>query len=81
VATTDENGRATIAEPGYGRMPEELKREVEDYWEAIRNASSAFRAARGLPCLWLDLDVRLCRHYTYRPGLCREYRCSDGPDD
>jgi Fe-S-cluster containining protein len=24
-------------------------------------------------CLWFDVTTRQCRHYEYRPPLCREY--------
>ena len=26
----------------------------------------------GSPCVWFDAETRLCRHYEYRPSLCRE---------
>lgn len=25
------------------------------------------------PCLWFDADRRTCKHYDYRPEVCRDY--------
>lgn len=28
----------------------------------------------GTPCIWFDIETRLCRHYDYRPQTCREFQ-------
>ncbi len=33
----------------------------------------ALRFDNMLPCLWYDPATRTCRHYEYRPAVCREF--------
>lgn len=66
----------------------------EDAWERLRwdrpdlmaelNADSRARGASGgpffgTPCLWYDAETARCRHYDYRPRVCREFAVA-GPD-
>ena len=48
-------------------MPEELKAEVL--------ATPYTEDANGVPCSWFDPETRLCRHWEYRPKVCRGYSC------
>jgi Fe-S-cluster containining protein len=46
-------------------LPPEVRAGVEalagrDFWEAD-------------PCVWYDLEARSCRHYEWRPDVCRSF--------
>jgi len=73
-AEVDEQGLPRIAEHLRPVMDEGLRMEIEDYWQRVLAGEPA-RSARRLPCFWLDLDSRRCRHYPFRPKVCREYIC------
>lgn len=51
------------------RLPDELKKELEDYIEGY----SAVDGALDGPCIWLDLETRRCKHHKYRPRVCRDF--------
>jgi uncharacterized protein len=38
-----------------------------------RDAYFATIEAADGPCPWLDVDARRCRHYEYRPDICRSF--------
>lgn len=40
--------------------------------EALQGAKDN-RGDQELPCVWLDLQTRQCRHYEHRPDICREF--------
>ncbi|MDC4206433.1 MAG: YkgJ family cysteine cluster protein [Candidatus Manganitrophus sp.] len=52
-------------------LPEALRKEIEFHQEEERR-TGATRFERGLPCIWYDLETKRCRHYDYRPDICRE---------
>lgn len=58
-------------------MPQALVDEVEQYITDVIHKQTPDRMAGRLPCSWLDLDTMLCRHYEFRPKLCREFDCSE----
>ncbi|NUQ61155.1 MAG: YkgJ family cysteine cluster protein [Pirellulales bacterium] len=31
--------------------------------------------ARGEPCVWFDRETRKCKHYEFRPNICRMFNC------
>jgi Fe-S-cluster containining protein len=41
--------------------------------EAMRDRMLAGRSfpKDGTPCVWYDAEARRCRHYEYRPSICR----------
>ena len=44
--------------------------------DAPAEALTAYMASRALldgPCAWLDVDKKRCRHYSYRPDICRTF--------
>ena len=53
-------------------MPAELVTELRDY-----AVTKKFNRMRGIsletPCLWLDPTTKKCRHYEWRPSICREF--------
>ena len=51
----------------FDRMPPELR----DDHAALLLAMSA--DPTGSPCAWFDPDTRRCRHYEFRPALCRHF--------
>ena len=57
--------------------PESLRREFETYMAAVFANRTVDRAGEGLPCFWWDAGTKSCKHYPYRPTICREYQCSD----
>jgi len=53
----------------------------EDLPEGIRIAWELAISARKLggwkdpwPCVWLDRETMQCRHYAYRPEVCRDFQ-------
>ena len=51
-------------------MPPELRAEVL--------ATPYTEAANGRPCSWFDPATNQCRHYEFRPVVCRKHRCAGG---
>lgn len=49
-------------------LPEHLKREVNERIDAICDT-----VPDGSPCCWLDLETMKCRHYEWRPDICRDF--------
>ncbi len=54
-------------------LPEALRAELEHHLEE-ETATGWTRHERGLPCIWLDPETKLCRHYDLRPERCRDFR-------
>ena len=49
-------------------LPAELIREIdENFGGLFRGQESQER------CLWFDVEARRCRHYEWRPQVCRDY--------
>ena len=69
----DENGCLTDFqhEP---TMPAELIAEVSNYRRAL-GAGGPDRGAEELPCFWYDAATKRCKHYRWRPNVCRDYLC------
>lgn len=38
------------------------------------------RTEKAIPCLWLDLETMKCKHYEYRPEVCRDPQIDPGTD-
>ena len=53
-------------EEAWQNLPEDLKREVSDYLDALDGDDL------GESCIWLEPDGT-CRHYEHRPRVCREF--------
>lgn len=49
-------------------LPEELIAEIDDHFQGL------FRGQEPPgPCLWYDASDQQCKHYEYRPQVCREF--------
>lgn len=58
-------------------IPDALVQEVQQYILDVIHQKTPDRMTARLPCSWLDLETMLCRHYEFRPKLCREFDCSE----
>ena len=61
------DGRRVLA------MPAEARRELARYYAALRRGETPDRDRLEMPCLWLDVATRRCRHYDWRPQVCRDF--------
>jgi Fe-S-cluster containining protein len=48
--------------------------ELFAYRDAVYAGESEDRAEMNMSCIWLDADTRQCRHYEWRPLICREFQ-------
>ncbi len=46
----------------------------DDLLDAVRERIAADQQFELLPCVWLDMDAGLCRHYELRPKACRDFQ-------
>jgi Fe-S-cluster containining protein len=49
-------------------LPDPLKGELDKYLDSLDGEDY------GLPCVWLDVNTKRCRHYEYRPMVCRQFK-------
>lgn len=56
-------------------FPIELLIEYRNYIKGVMAGTVPNRMARRLPCFWLNREARTCRHYRFRPEVCRGYDC------
>ena len=49
------------------QLPEHLKKEVNEYIDNLTDIDL------GQPCFWLDPETKQCKHYEYRPQVCRDF--------
>jgi Fe-S-cluster containining protein len=49
------------------RLPESLKAEVEAHIDGLEDVDM------GEPCIWHDAETGKCKHYEYRPQMCRDF--------
>ncbi|MBY0309403.1 MAG: YkgJ family cysteine cluster protein [Phycisphaerales bacterium] len=49
-------------------LPAELIREIDDQFLGLNRGEEPQAA-----CLWYDRENRRCRHYAWRPQVCRDY--------
>ena len=54
-------------------MPEEVRAELIDYNAAVLAGTVEDRTEEIVPCLWFDETTRRCRHYEWRPRICRDF--------
>ena len=63
------NPNATLRLPGVKPLPKKLRLEL------LALAEKYLREGfppDGSPCIWFDQESRLCKHYEFRPELCRD---------
>jgi Fe-S-cluster containining protein len=58
-----------FAMPGVAPLPVDLAEELR---ATIERFDREGWPPDGSPCIWYDADRRQCRHYEYRPTLCRD---------
>lgn len=59
-------------------MPEDVYRELRDYYAAVDRGEVADRTQDdATPCLWFDEGTKRCRHHAHRPSICREFPVGD----
>jgi Fe-S-cluster containining protein len=56
-------------------IPTDLRWEHQRYVEAVRAGQALDRSSERLPCFWWDAQKKSCRHYQYRPKVCRDFYC------
>ena len=49
-------------------LPEELIREIDEHFLGLHRGQEPLEQ-----CLWYDAEKRRCRHYKWRPQVCRDY--------
>ena len=54
-------------------LPRRLREELQAIAGPIGEFSPRF-GDDGCPCVWLDRATGKCRHYRYRPSVCRELK-------
>lgn len=52
------------------KLPDEVRKNYKRGMEARARAGWP----EGTPCFWFDLETRKCRHYEYRPLVCRQFQ-------
>lgn len=48
-------------------LPPELQDEIETHIRALEDVDI------GQPCIWYNAVTKQCRHYEYRPQICRDF--------
>ncbi len=54
-------------DPLWFSLPAALRSELEVYLDGLAEPDL------GKTCVWFDPDLRRCRHYDYRPQMCRDF--------
>lgn len=62
-------GRQDLRTPGVNPLPPDLKAELQAL--VIEYLTTEFPPDDS-PCIWYDAQTKRCRHYDYRPTLCRD---------
>jgi len=50
-------------------MPQELIDEIDGCFSGLSRGQESQER-----CLWFDTDLRRCKHYDWRPQVCRDYQ-------
>jgi Fe-S-cluster containining protein len=61
-------------EPLWHQLPADLKQELETHMKQYRRPDydGTLESFDG-PCIWLDMETRMCKHHTHRPDVCRDF--------
>jgi Fe-S-cluster containining protein len=66
--------KGTDEEANFAGLPDGAKRELADYYAAVRAGHTPDRTKDAdTPCLWFDEQTRRCRHHEHRPEVCRGF--------
>lgn len=52
-------------------VPPELEAELDEVWQASLSDPTLSRI--GKPCFWFNVETRKCKHYEFRPAICRRF--------
>lgn len=56
-------------------LPTELQQELVEAFDRIfPESGERIPGSTGVPCMWLDMETKTCRHYEHRPCCCREFQ-------
>ncbi len=58
-------------------IPAELRWEYQGYVAMVRAGRAIDRSGEKLPCFWWDAETKSCKHYQYRPRICRDFYCGE----
>jgi Fe-S-cluster containining protein len=51
-------------------------------WSLLRRGQQpASGHEEALPCFWLELETKRCKHYKYRPEVCRDHFCGQSLEE
>ena len=56
-------------------IPAALRWEYQGYVAAVRAGQAIDRSGEKLPCFWWNAEAKSCKHYQYRPRVCRDFYC------
>jgi uncharacterized protein len=59
-------------------MPDDVMAELTTYRDDVIDGRVEDRSIEVTPCLWYDPSARQCRHYEWRPQICRDFQAG-GP--
>ena len=61
-------------ESHWHNVPDDLKAELEAYIAGYEKPEygQTLDTFDG-PCIWLDMETRMCKHHTVRPNVCRDF--------
>lgn len=57
--------------------PVEVREELRAYYEDVQQGKLEDRTLYDVPCLWFDERTRKCKHYEWRPDVCREFKVGE----
>jgi len=57
-------------------IPPRLLWEYYGYMAAVQSGQAIDRSGERLPCFWWNPQKKSCRHYRYRPKICRVFYCA-----
>jgi Fe-S-cluster containining protein len=63
--------RGAAGDPRWLDVPQQLQEELQSYIDNMEEMDL------GQPCLWYDPQTRQCRHYEYRPQICRDFEAGN----
>lgn len=60
-------------------LPDELKKPLLQHMEQwIQPDYDGTLESFDGPCIWLDMETRMCKHHQHRPNVCRDFETGCG---
>ena len=61
-------------EPLWHELPANLKQELEAHMAAyVKPDYDGTLETLDGPCIWLDMETRMCKNHLHRPNVCRDF--------